>query len=116
MSGLPETLTTKLNAIHAAATRRLAREPVALDVHELSSVTDVLYVCHGDSTRAVDAIVDEIVGALEGTYHVEGRDALQWVLIDAGDVMVHVFLRERRSFYDLERLWHDARPLELPEP
>jgi ribosome-associated protein len=110
-------LITTLQLVHAAAMRKLAKEPVALDVREISTITDVIHVCHGDSTRAVDAITEEILGALKGAhagpFHVEGRGALQWVLIDAGDLMIHIFLAERREYYNLERLWHDAPPIPL---
>jgi ribosome-associated protein len=112
----PDTERT-LRLVHSAASAKLAREPVALDVTGLSSFTDALYVCHGDSTRAVQALVEAITQRLqeEGrpARHVEGKAALQWVLIDLGDVMVHVFLKERREYYNLERLWHDAPQVTL---
>jgi ribosome-associated protein len=117
VSALPEDLQSVIDAIHAAAGRKLARDCVALDVRTLSSITDVLYICHGASARAVDAIVDEVLDALaaEGRrgHHVEGRAAQQWVLIDGGDVMIHVFVEEKRHHYDLERLWHDAPKVPL---
>ena len=117
MTALPAELQQVVDTVHGAATRKLAKDCVALDVRDLSSITDVLYVCHGSSTRAVDAIVDEILQALSAIkrkgHHVEGRADQQWVLIDAGDVMIHVFLEEKRSYYDLERLWHDAPKVPL---
>jgi ribosome-associated protein len=107
-----------LDLVHAAACRKLAREPVALDVREVTTITDVIYVCHGDSSRAVAAIAQGILDGLEGARkragHVEGLEAQQWVLIDLGSVMVHVFLRDRRDYYALEKLWHDARRVALP--
>jgi len=96
-----------LSVIHAAASEKLAHEPVALDVRGLTTMTDVLYVCHADAGRAVDAIADFILEEL--------RRVGEWVLIDLGAIMVHVFLAERREFYGLEKLWADAEPLELPE-
>ena len=112
----PDTART-LKLVHAAAERKQAKNPLALDVHDLSSITDALYVCHGDSTRSVEAIVNGILEALQEDHgkrpHVEGRSALNWVLIDLGDVMVHVFLKERREYYNLERLWHDAPQVAL---
>lgn len=111
MSLSPDTEST-LRLIHRAALSKQAREPVALDVTGLCGFTDALYVCHGDSTRAVQAILDALLEALrEGgvtARHVEGRSSLQWVLVDLGDVMVHIFLKDRRGYYDLERLWADA--------
>jgi ribosome-associated protein len=107
-----------LRRIHEGASKAIAREPVALDVRGLSNITDVLYVCHGESERAVEAIVDGVMRQLADAGAkkpaVEGRGALQWVLIDLGDIMVHVFLKERRDYYELERLWHDAASIELP--
>ena len=103
--------------IHRAASGKQAKNPVALDVTELSSFTDALYVCHADSTRAVQAVTDGVLDALSDSgaraRHVEGKAALQWVLIDLGSVMVHVFLKERREYYNLERLWHDAPQVAL---
>lgn len=103
--------------IHEAAASKLAREPVALDVREVTVMTDVIYVCHGDSTRAVEALTEGILAKLGEAgvkpSHVEGRGQGQWVLIDLGQVMAHVFLKERRAYYNLERLWHDARPVVL---
>jgi ribosome-associated protein len=108
----------RLQVVHEAASAKKALEPAALDVREVSAVTDVLYVCHAESGRAVRAISDAILEALDaqgiGTDHVEGKDALQWVLIDLGALMVHVFVRERRAYYNLEKLWHDARRVSLP--
>ena len=119
MSPLPDDLARRLDLVHAAATRCLARDPVALDVRELSSFTDVLYICHGEVGRAVDAVVEEVEQALSdaksGRHHVEGGAALQWVLIDAGDLLVHVFLKDRREYYNLERLWNDAPRIPLPK-
>ena len=106
-----------LALVHEGASEKLAREPVALDVREVTVMTDVLYVCHGDSTRAVEAITLAITSRLEDAgarpSHVEGRGQGQWVLIDLGELMVHVFLKDRRAFYNLERLWHDARAIAL---
>jgi ribosome-associated protein len=103
--------------VHGAALSKLARQPVALDVRAVSLIADVLYVCHGDNVRAVAAIVDGIVEALrragESVGHVEGRQQAQWVLLDLGDVIVHVFHGDRRAYYNLEGLWHDAVPVEL---
>lgn len=109
-----------LEVVHAAAAEKLAREPVALDLRGLTTMTDVLYACHADSGRALDAIAENVVEKLraagEKSLHVEGLGGQQWVLIDLGSLMVHVFLAERREYYGLEKLWADAEPLELTEP
>ena len=115
----PETAAT-LALIHEAALSKLAREPVALDVREVTTMTDVLYICHGESGRSADAVARSILAALKGAgwkkVATEGLDALQWILIDLGSIMIHVFLEERRSFYSLEKLWHDGRRVELEQP
>lgn len=106
-----------LETVHGAALTKQARDPVALDVREVTTMTDVIYICHAESSRAVDAVADEVLRALREKRlpvdHVEGRDQAQWVLIDLGAVMVHVFLGDRREFYNLEGLWHDAERLAL---
>jgi ribosome-associated protein len=76
-------------------------------------------ICHGSSTRQVSAIADSIeerVRETDGTKpkHVEGRRVGDWILMDFIDVVVHVFLEERRQFYGLERLWGDAPRVALP--
>lgn len=118
MNNLDPHTTKVLAVVHDAAGDKLAREPVALDVRDVTVMTDVIYVCHGDSTKAVEAIAASITAKLEAAdldpLHVEGLAQSQWVLLDLGPVMVHVFLKERREYYSLERLWHDARPIALP--
>lgn len=108
-----------LSVVHSAATEKLAIEPVALDLRELTTMTELLYVCHADSGRGVDAIaqhvLDELRSAGEKAIHVEGLGGQAWVLVDLGSIMVHVFLNERREFYGLEKLWADAEDVELPE-
>jgi ribosome-associated protein len=108
-----------LSVIHQAASEKLAQEPVALNLRGLTTMTDALYVCHADSGRAMDAVADHLIAELrkvgEKALHVEGLGGQQWVLIDLGSIMVHVFMNERREFYGLEKLWADAEQLELPE-
>ena len=118
MNSLQPDTARLVELVHEAASSKLAREPACLDVRDVTTMTDALYICHGDSARAVEAIADAISQALRqaGVHadHVEGVGQRQWVLIDLGQLMVHVFLRERREYYNLERLWHDAKPVELP--
>jgi ribosome-associated protein len=83
-----------------------------LDLRELTSITDYFVICSGDLDVHVKAISDAIVEALEKkkikVWHIEGYSALKWVLLDYVDVVVHVFERQSREFYGLERLWGDA--------
>ncbi|MDO4709279.1 MAG: ribosome silencing factor [Pseudomonadota bacterium] len=86
-----------------------AQDVVALDVRGKSSVCDHMVICSGTSTRHVKAIADEVVRfAKQLNYQplgVEGEQEAEWVLVDLGDVVVHVMLPRVREFYALERLW-----------
>ena len=95
-----------------------AVEPVVLDVRSLSSVMDYLIVASGTSSRHVKSLADNVLmKAKEQGFRplgVEGERAGEWVLVDFGDVVVHVMQPAARSFYDLERLWsvHAEQPQE----
>jgi ribosome-associated protein len=96
-----------------AADEKLGAETVVLDVKELLSVVDAFVITSGRNLRQVDTLVDEIEAATKATYGrgpltIEGRNDGTWVLMDYGDVLVHVFVEETRSFYDLEHLWSSA--------
>jgi ribosome-associated protein len=84
-----------------------------MDLRGISSVTDMFVICHGDSDVQVKAIAGAVQAGLkeEGirVWHKEGFEYLRWVLLDYVDVVVHVFLKETREFYGLERLWGDAK-------
>ena len=101
-----------------AARERKARELVALDVREIASFADTFVLATGTSERHVRAIAEAIEAALaargERPLGVEGASEGRWVLMDLGDVIVHIFQAEVRAHYDLERLWSDAPPIELP--
>ena len=98
-------------AAHAALEKK-AIDLVVLDLQGLSSVADFFLVCGARSTPQADTIADAVRGALrtEGVRprHNEGSAESGWLLLDYGDVVVHVFLEETRGFYSLERLWGDA--------
>ena len=86
-----------------------AVEPVVLDVRSLSSVMDYLIVASGTSSRHVKSLADNVLMKAKDQgvrpLGVEGERAGEWVLVDFGDVVVHVMQPAARSFYDLERLW-----------
>ena len=92
---------------------------MVLDVGKLTSVADYLVLCSGGSDRQVRAIADHIDGSLAQQrirpLSIEGTATSQWVLMDYGDVVVHVFRTDVRSHYALERLWGDARQIRLPD-
>lgn len=95
-----------------AADDKRADDIVALDVAEVSLMADYFVILSVDSKRQVQAIADNIVDfvrkAGSDVKSVEGRTAGEWVLIDAGDVIVHVFQKDARAHYNLEKLWSDA--------
>lgn len=86
-----------------------------LDLREVSSFADYFLICTGGNTRQIQAIADEIdqQGRELGEYpvSVEGYNNAEWVLVDYGDFLVHIFSEKARAYYDLERLWRDARHL-----
>lgn len=97
----------------AAAADKKAQNIVLMDMRQASGMADYFVVCTGDSDVQIKAIVEAVETRVRDRYqerpwHVEGADHRQWVLMDYVDLVVHVFTPERRSFYDLERLWGDA--------
>jgi ribosome-associated protein len=99
-------------AAHAADDKK-GGDIVVLDVADIIGIVDAFVITHASNTRLVRAIVDEIkeqLLVLAGVKprSVEGLDDSTWVLLDYGDLIVHVFLEETREFYGLERLWTDA--------
>lgn len=91
-----------------------------LDLRKLTTITDYFVVCSGDSDTQVKAIADEVDKTLrdEGirAWHMEGYQALNWILIDFIDVVVHVFKKETREYYNLEKLWGDAPVTDITDP
>lgn len=91
-----------------------------LDLRKLTTITDYFVICSGDSDTQVKAIADEVDKTLrdEGirAWHVEGYRALNWILIDFVDVVVHIFKKDTREFYNLEKLWGDAPMTEVMDP
>ncbi len=104
-------------AARAAADKK-AEEIVALDVSERLVLTDAFVVASGATDRQVRAIVDGVEEALHGegvkAMRKEGVTEAHWVLLDYGDIIVHVQQTEDREFYALERLWKDCPVIELP--
>lgn len=102
-----------------AASDKKADDLIALDVSEQLVLTDVFLVATGQNERQVSAIVDAVQEAMhaEGVKAVrrEGITQARWVLLDFGDIVVHVQHEEDREFYALERLWRDCPVVELPE-
>lgn len=95
-----------------AADAKQAEEPVVLDLAKLTNVAHYFVIAHGNSDRHVRAIADHIQEVLDKkkvpVWHLEGLENGNWVLLDYGSVIIHVFHRDIREFYGLERLWGDA--------
>ncbi len=102
-----------------AASDKLAEDIVAFDVSDQLVITDAFLLCSAPNDRQVQAIVDEIEGKLRqiGAKPVrrEGQRDGRWVLLDYGDVVVHVQHDEARAYYSLERLWRDCPTIPMPE-
>ncbi|MCM3785765.1 ribosome silencing factor [Neobacillus mesonae] len=96
-----------------AADDKKAMNIVALDLRGISLVADYFVICHGNSDTQVQAIATEVrKRAQEKNVKIngiEGMDSARWVLMDLGDVVVHVFHRDEREYYNIERLWSDAK-------
>lgn len=103
------------DSIVEAIKDRKGKELIVLDLRKVDqSIADYFIICHGDSTTQVDAISENVDREIrtelqEHPIHKEGMDNLQWVLLDYGDVVVHVFQEDYRKFYNLEDLWADAQ-------
>ncbi len=106
-------------ALHYASEKK-AFDMVALDLREIASFAEFFIICSGANQRQVQAISDEISEQLKKELksrpvRIEGYRTGEWVLLDYGDFIVHIFEKEARDFYDLQRLWRDAKRVELPE-
>lgn len=106
-----------LKVVVKAADSKRAEDIVALDMQGISLLADYFVIMQANSERQVKAIA-EIIGekAEEAGYDVrdvEGKDGANWILLDLGDVVVHVFKTETRRFYNLEKLWSDAPEVDV---
>jgi ribosome-associated protein len=115
----PDARSRAFTAARAAAVKN-GDDIVVLDVGEIISIIDEFVLVSASNTRLVRTIVDEVKHALEAVdgsrpIGVEGLEDATWVLLDYGDVVVHVFLQETREYYDLDRLWADAGRTEFDE-
>lgn len=101
-----------------AANDKKAVNPIVLDIQELTSFTEFFLITNGTNIRQVQAISDGINEELRksGTraVRVEGYNTAEWILMDYGDFVVHIFEEKAREFYDLERLWRDAPRIQIP--
>ncbi len=112
-------LQEKIRACAYAALSKKAERVVALDVRKVAGYADTFLVCSGTHPRQNQAIADAVVKALEDRgekfVNMEGQVPGNWILIDTGDLVVHVFDEATRAYYNLENLWHDAPREEITD-
>ncbi|NLT68828.1 MAG: ribosome silencing factor [Acidobacteria bacterium] len=100
-----------------AADNKKAHDLVALDISGIASFTNYFLFCTGDSSRQMQAIADEVEKRLKASgirpSHIEGYQNSEWILMDYIDLVVHIFSRSARAYYDLERLWRDGKKLDI---
>ena len=110
-------LPKQLKLAVSAASDKQATDVTVLDLRKAAGFTDFFLICSGGNSRQIRAIADGINQALaaEGVKptHIEGYDRSEWILLDYFDFIVHVFGKETRVFYGLERLWGNAEPVEV---
>ncbi|WP_404404004.1 ribosome silencing factor [Jeotgalibacillus malaysiensis] len=102
-----------LSLAYNAADDKRAEDIVALNMQGISLIADYFVICHGNSDKQVQAIAKEVKDRAEiegfNVKRMEGYDEARWVLVDLGSVIVHVFHRDERDYYKLEKLWGDAQ-------
>ncbi|NSL50259.1 ribosome silencing factor [Calidifontibacillus erzurumensis] len=102
-----------------ACDSKKAEDITVLDMRGVSLVADFFIICHGNSEKQVQAIAREVKEkAQENNVNIkrlEGYDEARWVLVDLGDTIVHIFHRDERIYYNLERLWGDAPRVDIQE-
>jgi ribosome-associated protein len=108
---------TWLVAVRAAEDKK-AQDIKVLDLTGVSSFTDFFVICTGTSSKQTQAISDEVAFQMkkrgELPLSVEGYSQGEWILTDYGDVVIHTLTQKARSYYDLERLWREGKPVEIP--
>ena len=107
-----------LKLIYQALEDKKGEDIVMIDISQVSVLADYFVICSAGNDSQIQALVDKVDEKMhENGYQIrqqEGRNSGTWVLLDYGDVIVHIFERENRSFYNLERIWNDGRRI-LPE-
>jgi ribosome-associated protein len=116
----PEDLTAEEKAALAssALVDHRAVSPVLLDMRSVTLITDFFLICHGTSNVHIRGLADAVLEAFGDrgirAFGVEGYQEAGWVLLDYGDVVIHILSQEDRDYYDLERLWSDAASVAIP--
>lgn len=103
----------------AALEEKKAEDIHVIDIIDVSTIADYFIIANGNNRNQVQALIDSVDEALGKAgcvvKQIEGYDTANWVLMDFGDIIVHVFDKENRLFYNLERIWRDGKKIELNE-
>lgn len=117
---IPELPSPRLATAVEAALDKKAANVVVLDLREAGAFTSYFLICTGWSGPQIQAIADEINRRMTEhgarLAHREGYDGAEWVLLDYGEFLAHIFSEKARLYYDLERLWRSAKRIKIPEP
>ena len=101
-----------IKAVEGALDELKAKDVVRIDVRELTGVTDYMFIASGGSNRQVSALADNVIEKAKAAgvrpMGIEGKESGEWVLVDLGDIVVHIMQPATRQFYDLEKLWQSA--------
>jgi len=118
----PVTSSQKLSTLIVKGMQeKKANNIVLLDLRKVkNAVADFFVICSGNSDKQIDAIADSVdeevyKGVNENPWHVEGKNNKEWMILDYTNVVVHIFRKDRRSFYALEKLWGDAEITEIED-
>lgn len=108
-----------VKAAYAALSDKKGEDIRIIDIRNVSVMADYFIIASGSNSNQVQAMVDNVeeeLGKMGCTYRqVEGYQSANWILMDYGDIIVHVFDRDNRLFYDLERIWRDGKTLDVSE-
>lgn len=116
MTDNPKDLTEKILQV---IDDKIGKDTVVIDLKAVSTIADYFILTNGDSVRQTKVIADEIIDELEQenifVRNKEGHQTGSWILLDYGDLVVHIFEKETRKFYDLEKIWQDAKIISVTE-
>lgn len=100
-----------------AMEEKKAEDIKVIDIHEVSTIADYFLIASGNNRSQIQAICDEVEETLGRAGYPkkqsEGYDSANWILIDYGDIIVHIFDKQNRLFYDLERIWRDGKEIDV---
>ncbi|MBR3120204.1 MULTISPECIES: ribosome silencing factor [Oceanobacillus] len=106
-----------IDLIAEACDDKRAEDIIALDMNQVSLVADYFLICHGNNERQVQAIARGIKDVMDENgiqvKRIEGFESARWILVDVGDIVCHIFHKDERNYYNLERLWGDASRVAL---